>query len=83
VLKTIEIVDSNDEPKEIYSVTTICSNRKGSEKIKRTDYLQADIMFEFAQEDQLEPDNEEDDDEIDQYVKAKLIFKSDESVLNW
>ena len=37
-------------------------------------------MLEFAQ-DQSELEHE--DDEIDRYVKAKLVFKSDESVLSW
>jgi hypothetical protein len=82
MLKTIEIFDLDDEPEEIYSATTICSNKKASKKIKN-DYSQDDVMSEFAQEDQLEPDNEEEEDEIDRYVKAKLIFKSDESVISW
>ena len=62
-------------------MTTIGANTKELKRMKRIDCSQDNVMLEFAQEDQRELDNE--DDEIDRYVKAKLVFKSDESVLSW
>ena len=62
-------------------MTPIGANTKESKRMRRIDCSQDNVMLEFAQEDQSELDNE--DDEIDRYVKAKLVFKSDESVLSW
>jgi hypothetical protein len=41
-------------------------------------------MMEFTQENQLELiKEEENEDEIDHYVKAKLVFNNKESVISW
>ncbi|CAF3750639.1 unnamed protein product [Rotaria sp. Silwood1] len=42
-----------------------------------------DVMMEFAQENQPDSNDEEEDDEVDRYVKSKLIINHEESVLNW
>jgi hypothetical protein len=81
-LKTINIADNDQSPIEIYPLTTTNTNRKTTKKVKKNDFSQDDVMMEFAQENPLESD-EEDEDEIERYVKAKLVISTEESVLTW
>ncbi len=74
-MKTINIGDNDELPIEIYPLATTGTNRKTAKKIKKNDFSQDDVMMEFAQENPLESD-EEDEDEIDRYLKAKLIINA-------
>jgi hypothetical protein len=47
------------------------------------DHVQDNVLLDFAQEDQSDPDSEDEDDEVDRYIKTKLVFKLDESLLCW
>ncbi len=82
-MKTIGIVGSDDESVEIISRITTCSSKQTSKRTKPNGGSKDDIMFEFAQEYQIESDDEEEDDEIDRYAKAKLVYNSEDSVLDW
>ncbi len=81
-MKTLNICVDDELPIEIYPLTTIDSNKKTTKKSKKNDFSQNDVMMEFAQENPLESD-EEDEDEIERYIKAKLTFNPEECVIGW
>ncbi|CAF2195628.1 unnamed protein product [Rotaria magnacalcarata] len=50
--------------------------------MRKDDYSQEDITLEFALTIQ-DDSSENDEDEIERYVKAKLVISNEESVLQW
>ena len=52
-------------------------------KTKRHKISQNEILMEFANEDELGSDPEDDNDEVNNYSKAKLSIAKEELVLEW
>ena len=51
--------------------------------MKKNETCQEDVIRDFAQDNGSGSDPEEDTDEIERYVKAKLVFSNNESLLAW
>ncbi|CAF3318973.1 unnamed protein product [Rotaria socialis] len=47
--------------------------------MRKDDYLQEDVMLEFA----LTSQDDSSEDEIERYTKAKLVISNEEFVLQW
>ena len=81
-MKTLEISDDN-QSRDIYPIATTYSNKKISKRLKQMPNPQSNVLLDFAQEDQSEPDSDDEDDEIERYIKTKLVFRTDEHLLLW
>ena len=79
MLKTVGIAQQKQQ-----SSSVVLNKTAGTRKKKKNHEIsQDDILMEFANEDQNDSDEEDDNDEVDEYVKVKLSFSKEQSVLEW
>ncbi|CAF3421242.1 unnamed protein product [Rotaria socialis] len=66
------------------SATKMNDALNNSRKKKKNDFiLQNDVMQEFAGDVEEDQDSDDDSNEIDRYIKTKLSFSKDETLLGW
>ncbi|CAF4703835.1 unnamed protein product [Rotaria socialis] len=82
MLKTLNILEENQEIQQIGPIINIAKPKKKPKKMRKDDYSQEDVMLEFALASQ-DDSSEHDEDEIERYAKAKLVISNEESVLQW
>jgi hypothetical protein len=82
-MKTINLIEQDDLPKEIYSTIAASVAKPTSKKFRKNDYSQQDVMMEFAQETEDESNEEEDNDEVARYANAKITINTEECALIW
>jgi hypothetical protein len=78
MLRTIGI--ANDDGHSSLTTNTRNNTTKPFKKSKK-EISQKDVMAEFAKENEEDPDDKIDDDEIERYIRTKLTFSKDESVI--
>jgi hypothetical protein len=83
MLKTIDTIESDKQQREVLVINAANTPGRTPKRMKKDEISQEDIMRDFAQDNGSGSDAEEDGDEIERYVKSKLVFSKDEPVLTW
>ena len=77
----IETVGIVQEQSGVLLTQSVDIVKKTQTKRKRESITQNDVMQEFAGEDEY--DSDDDADEVDRYIKTKLPFSKDDTLLGW
>lgn len=83
ILKTINAIDQDRQLREVLVLNPTNTPGRTPKRMKKNEVSQEDVMREFAQDNGSDSDREEEEDEIERYIKAKLIFTKDDTVLSW
>ncbi|CAF3949970.1 unnamed protein product [Rotaria sp. Silwood2] len=79
ILRTLGIQEEDSS-----SATKMNDALNNSRKKKKNYFIvQNDVMQEFAGDVEQDQDSDDDSDEIDRYIKTKLSFSKDETLLGW
>ncbi|CAF0804921.1 unnamed protein product [Adineta steineri] len=83
MLKTIKAAEPNKQHKDVYVVDNVSTPGKTPKRMKKSESCQEDVLHDFAQNNESESDAEEDIDEVERYIKAKVVYMHNESLLAW
>jgi hypothetical protein len=77
----METIGISQELPSSSTTTKTNTTKKGRKKKKNNDLImQNDVMQEFAGD---VDDSDDESDEVDQYIDAKLSFSKDDTLLGW